>query len=109
MGRLADVMETESLCHGSGKICRELTNLGLNVTEIGVTRPATHLLDDVVVAPSEFEAHGPPRAQTVGADALEIVAVCFEIVEGSSFSDGRADVVSGDRLGTTVLIVKGSQ
>ena len=63
MGRLADVMETESLCHGSGKICRELTNLGLNVTEIGVTQPATHLLDDVVVvAPSEFESHGTPIA-----------------------------------------------
>jgi hypothetical protein len=59
---LSNVMETKSLCHGSGKVDSKFTNLSLNVLEIGVTRPSTHLLDDVVVAPSEFESHGSPRA-----------------------------------------------
>jgi hypothetical protein len=86
-------METKSLSHGSGKISSELTNLSLDVPEIGVARPATHLFDDIVVAASELESHGTSRAYTVGADALEIVPVCFEVIEGGPLSDSRTNVV----------------
>jgi hypothetical protein len=51
-------MEPKSLCHGSGKVSSELTDLSLTVPEIGATRAATHFFDDIVVTTREFEPHG---------------------------------------------------
>jgi hypothetical protein len=107
--RSADVMETESLCHGGGQVGRELTNLSLNIPEVGVTGPATHFLDNVVVLPSEFESHGTPRSQTMGTDTFEVVAVCFEVVEGGALSDGRAYFGGGDRTRSSLVVVKSAQ
>jgi hypothetical protein len=47
--KLSNVMETQSLCHGSSEVDSKFTNLSLNVAEVGVAGPATHLFDDVVV------------------------------------------------------------
>ena len=50
----------------------QLGDLGLDVMEVGVARPAPKLPDEAIRIAVEFEVHGTSRAQAVGADAGEV-------------------------------------
>jgi len=77
--------------HGRGNIGSEFLNLRVDISEIGVARPATQLLDDVMVIASKFEVHGPTGTQAVGADPGKGVTSGHQVVPHGTHADEAAD------------------
>ena len=89
-------MKAESGGHGGRDVGSELTNLRVNIGEVSVTGPAAKFFDNIMVVASEFEVHGTPRAEAVGANAIEAITAGREVVTNSTHVDEAADGVGRD-------------
>ena len=71
LGSCCHIVEPQRSSHGSGYICSEGTNLGVNVTVKGIGGPSAKLPDGVIRESIEFESHGSRSSEAVGAHFLQ--------------------------------------